>query len=68
MVKNLYDYGLSLENLYGRNTIGNTGHYAWPTMKILRVLAFPVGECGCSKLVGGQSYVTPFTPGREERG
>jgi len=24
MVKALYDYGLSLENLYGRNTIGNT--------------------------------------------
>jgi len=24
MVKSLYDYGLSLENLYGRNTIGNT--------------------------------------------
>jgi hypothetical protein len=25
MVQNLYDYGLNLENLYGRNTIGNTG-------------------------------------------
>jgi hypothetical protein len=24
MVQNLYDYGLNLENLYGRNTIGNT--------------------------------------------
>jgi hypothetical protein len=24
MAKNLYDYGLSLENWYGRNTIGNT--------------------------------------------
>jgi len=24
MCKSLYDYGLSLEKLYGRNTIGNT--------------------------------------------